>query len=132
MTSANGTHGIARGVPERERFVRHGALVAHRLGEPRQGLAPQEGEIVRLVGLFAQQRRRAPRACLRARNVRGIFGYRAREPIGENALRARQYRLDFPERVVEVEADRAHGAQAHGKCHGAHGTAGDTDGMNCC
>jgi glutathione S-transferase len=31
----------------------------------------------------------------------------ALEPIGENTFRAIQHRLDFPERVVEVEADRA-------------------------
>ena len=38
-------------------------------------------------------------------------GYRSFEPIGENALGAHQHRLDIPERVVEVETDRAYRAE---------------------
>ena len=47
-------------------------------------------------------------------------GYRSLEPIGENALGAHQHRLDIPERVVEVETDRAYRAERHG----ANGTRG--------
>ena len=69
---------------------------------------------MRLVRLLAQQRG-AHFAALSAGEKRcGNSRVPGVEPIGENALRARQHRFDVPERVVEIETDRANGAGGHG------------------
>ena len=104
---------IARGMPERKGLMRHLALVANGFAEPCDGLAPQPRKIMRLLWLLPKQ----GRAHLDYVGCGKSFWY-ARvsqlEPIGENALGAHQHRLDIPERVVEVETDRAYRAERHG------------------
>jgi len=104
---------IARGVPEREGLVRHLTLVTHRFAEPGDGFAAKIRKIVCLVRLFPEQGR-ANLGNLRSGEVRRNARVSRLEPIGENALGTRQHRLDFPERVVEVETDRAYRAERHG------------------
>ena len=61
---------------------------------------------MRLVRLFGEQRGAHLEHC-GGREALGNARVSACEPIGENAFRAMEHGLDFPERVVEVEADRA-------------------------
>jgi len=68
-----------------------------------------------LVRLFGEQRRAHREHVRRSESLRYEW-VSALEPIGENALRAIQHRLDFPERVVEVEADRAGSREAFRAC----------------
>ena len=63
-------------------------------------------KVVGLVRLFAQQRGAHLQDLGRRESLRNARVSRL-EPIGENAFRAHQHRLDVPQRVVEIETDRA-------------------------
>ena len=106
-------HLIARSVPLGERVVSDVPIVAHGLGAARERFTSQIRQVVGTMRLLFEQRR-AQREDLRGSEAFRYPRVSRTEPIGENPLRARKHRLDGPESVVEIETDRADGAEFHG------------------
>jgi len=96
-----------------ERFVGHGLGITELAGVLGQGLASQEREVVRHLGM-------GPRrflACLAQHlhgHRRGHAGIFPGQKVVHGRLGARDHRLDVPEGVVQIEADRADVGQLAG------------------